>query len=76
MDSNNQLDLSFLDSFKISVETLEELERVSSSRELRILVFGNLRNVFQSSSPLTQEQAASKYYEAKALMGLLNPIRK
>jgi len=69
-NDKNKTDVSFLDGLRLSEEQKKKILEVAGSRDLRILVFSQLQNIFLSN-PKSQDEAAAKYYEAKGLMSLL-----
>ena len=68
------LDLSFLDSSNLSQEVKDSVKKVSSSRDLRILVFSQIQTIY-TKAPKNLEEAASLFYEAKGLMSILSQTK-
>ena len=70
------LDFDFLDSTKLTKDQHERILGIYASKDLRVLVFSKIQEVFTRKAPQTIEEAAVRYYEVKGLMGLIPNIQK
>lgn len=71
-----KLPVDFLDGVKLTEEELKQIKLIKDSKNLRILAFSQVQQIFKRKAPDDVQEAAARYYEAKGLMDLIPEIQK
>lgn len=75
-NQKERVPVDFLDGVKLTEEEIKQVTAIKASKNLRVLAFSQVQQIFIRKPPQDVQEAAARYYEAKGLMDLIPEIQR